>query len=222
MALALFDLDETLLAGDSASLWLAYMVEHGLAEPELLLKEQALMAEYHQGTLDMAHYMAITLQPLVGRTRKWLNTHCQHFANQQLKSRLYADGIARVNWHQLRGDTVVLISASGEHLVSPVARILGIDHCVAILLDEQAGVLTGNTCGTFSFRQGKVARIDQLAASLWPNNPDVWADSYGYSDSHNDLPMLHAVEHPYVINPSKVLQQVAKEQCWPTLTWQAC
>ncbi|MFC5706306.1 HAD family hydrolase [Aeromonas eucrenophila] len=216
MALALFDLDETLIAGDCASLWLEYMVAEELAPATMVAEEQAMMSLYHQGKMDMHQYMAFTLQPLVGKSQDWLAQQCQHFAEGVLRERLYPQGLARIEWHRERGDVLVLISASGEHLVAPMARMLGMDHCVAILLDEEAGMLTGQTRGTLSFREGKVARINQLFAG----QPGIWQESHGYSDSHNDLPLLRAVTHPHAVNPAPGLRQVAEELRWPILAWQ--
>ncbi|WP_281705070.1 HAD family hydrolase [Aeromonas taiwanensis] len=215
MTLALFDLDETLIAGDSASLWLEYMVAQGLAPVDMVAEEQAMMSLYHQGKMDMHQYMAFTLQPLAGKERQWLDQQCHHFAEQVLRDRLYPEGLARIEWHREQGHTLVLISASGEHLVSPMARMLGMDHCVAIQLDEEEGRLTGQTRGTLSFREGKVARINQLFTDL--ANP--WQESFGYSDSHNDLPLLRAVSHPHAVNPAPALRQCASELGWPLLHW---
>ncbi|MGY4108038.1 HAD family hydrolase [Aeromonas encheleia] len=215
MALALFDLDETLIAGDSASLWLEHMVVQELAPAAMVAEEQAMMSLYHQGKMDMHQYMAFTLQPLVGKSRHWLDQQCQHFAERVLRERIYQEGLARIEWHRKRGDELVLISASGEHLVAPMARMLGMDHCVAILLEEQQGMLTGQTRGTLSFREGKVARIEQLFAG----QAGLWQESHGYSDSHNDLPLLRAVAHPHAVNPAPSLRQVAEALSWPTLSW---
>jgi HAD superfamily hydrolase (TIGR01490 family) len=215
MTLALFDLDETLIAGDSASLWLEYMVAQGLAPVDMVAEEQAMMSLYHQGKMDMHQYMAFTLQPLAGKERQWLDQQCHHFAEQVLRDRLYPEGLARIEWHREQGHTLVLISASGEHLVAPMARMLGMDHCVAILLDEEEGRLTGQTRGTLSFREGKVARINQLFAG----REQIWQGSFGYSDSHNDLPLLRAVSHPHAVNPAPALRQCASELGWPLLHW---
>ncbi|TFF71972.1 HAD family hydrolase [Aeromonas taiwanensis] len=215
MTLALFDLDETLIAGDSASLWLEYMVAQGLAPVDMVAEEQAMMSLYHQGKMDMHQYMAFTLQPLAGKERQWLDQQCHHFAEQVLRDRLYPEGLARIEWHREQGHTLVLISASGEHLVAPMTRMLGMDHCVAILLDEEEGRLTGQTRGTLSFREGKVARVNQLFA----DQANPWQESFGYSDSHNDLPLLRAVTHPHAVNPAPALRQCASELGWPLLHW---
>ncbi|PJG60447.1 HAD family hydrolase [Aeromonas cavernicola] len=215
MTLALFDLDDTLIAGDSASLWLQFMVAQGLAPASMIADEQAMMARYHEGSLNMHQYMAFTLQPLVGKSRQWLDEMSAVFAEQVLCERLYPEGLARIQWHRERGDELVLISASGEHLVAPMAKMLGMDHCIAILLDQVEGKLTGQTQGILSFREGKVARINQQFAG----KPNLWRGSFGYSDSHNDLPMLQAVTHPHAVNPAPVLRQQANEQGWPIWEW---
>lgn len=215
MTLALFDLDETLIAGDSASLWLEYMVAQGLAPVDMVAEEQAMMSLYHQGKMDMHQYMAFTLQPLAGKTRQWLDSLCTRFAEQELRNRIYPEGLARIEWHREQGHTLVLISASGEHLVSPMARMLGMDHCIAIQLDEEEGRLTGQTRGTLSFREGKVARVNQL----FTDRANPWQESFGYSDSHNDLPLLRAVSHPHAVNPAPALRQCASELGWPLLHW---
>ncbi|MEL6092530.1 HAD-IB family hydrolase [Plesiomonas shigelloides] len=215
MALALFDLDDTLIAGDSASLWLEYMVAEELAPASMLADEQALMSLYHHGKMDMHQYMAFTLQPLAGKSRQWLDQLSQHFVEQVLRERLYPEGVARIEWHREQGDELVLISASSEHLVAPMARMLRMDHCVAIMLEEKEGVLTGLTHGTLSFRAGKVDRINQLFAG----KESLWQGSFGYSDSHNDLPMLRVVTYPHVVNPAPSLRQQAEELGWPVWEW---
>ncbi|PVZ89009.1 HAD-IB family hydrolase [Serratia sp. S1B] len=216
MALALFDLDDTLICGDSSSLWMEYMVAQQWAPATMLAEEKAMMTLYYQGKMDMHQYMAFTLQPLVGKSRQWLGQQSQDFIEQVLRGRIYPEGIARIEWHRQRGDTLILVSATGEHLVGPMAQLLGMDHCVAILLEEEQGRLTGQTYGTLSFREGKVARINQL----FSEQPDLWQGSFGYSDSHNDIPMLQAVTHPYAVNPYPGLRQLADESDWPILDWQ--
>lgn len=213
MALALFDLDETLIDGDSASLWLAYLVECGIATPALQETEARLMERYHRGDLDMREYMRCTLAPLLGLSAEWLAQQCQHYCESWLRPRLYGEGVAKIEWHRQRGDTLVLISATGEHLVAPMARMLGMDHCLAIQLERHHdGALTGNTVGTLTFREGKVARIREIFG-------EASAGSFGYSDSMNDLPMLEWVDHPHATNPSASLREVASARHWPIYDW---
>lgn len=214
MALALFDLDETLLRGDSASLWLEYLVEQELAPADMIAREQAMMNLYHQGKLDMHDYMAFTLTPLAGKSRDWVDGHCQRFCEQWLLPRLYPQGLERIDWHRGRGDSLVLISASGEHLVAPMARHLGMEHCIAINLDECDGRLTGQIRGVLSFREGKVARLRERFGEA------ASTGSFAYSDSMNDLPMLEWATFPHATNPAKALRELARARHWPVLEWQ--
>ena len=117
MALALFDLDETLIAGDSSSLWLEHMVAEELAPAGMVAEEQAMMSLYHQGKMDMHQYMAFTLQPLVGKSRQWLAQLSQHFAEQVLRERLYPEGLLTVD---------CLIRSAGDLLATGSAVTLAV------------------------------------------------------------------------------------------------
>ena len=217
MALALFDLDDTLLDGDSATLWFHYMVAHGIAPAAMLAEEERMMARYYAGELEMADYMAFTLQPLAGMAVSRVDAYCQHFASTIAAPRLFREGMAQLAWHRGQGDELVLISASGAHIVRPIAAALGIpdDHVLAIELEQQDGCYTGQTSGILSFREGKVTRLKSWLAE---RNRQEQAQ-YGYSDSINDLPMLRHVRQPRVVNPGAPLLHEAQRQQWDVLRW---
>ncbi len=149
--------------------------------------------------MDMHQYMAFTLQPLAGESRQWLNQQCHHFAEQVLRERLYPEGLARIEWHRERGDELVLISASGEHLVAPMAKMLGMDHCVAILLDEEEGMLTGQTRGTleFSRRQGGPHQPALCRAGTASGR-----GALATATPTTICPCCGAVSHPHAVNPA--------------------
>lgn len=213
--LAIFDLDETLIAADSASLWSEFIVAKGLASQSLLAEEQALMKAYAKGTLDMNAYMQATLKPIVGMDSNTLAQLAAEFIEQKIKPALYTDAIARIKWHKQRGDKIVLISATGEHLVKPIADMLGADDAIAINLEQINGIFTGNTTGTLSYQQGKVVRM-----KAWLADQDIqFKGSYGYSDSINDLPMLDAVDRPFAVNPDPALALHAQMQDWTIMDW---
>lgn len=216
MALALFDLDDTLLDGDSATLWFHYMVELGIAPAAMLAEEEQMMARYYAGELEMADYMAFTLQPLAGKTVQQVADWVQKFVEQSIPQRLFTEGLARIMHHRQQGDRVLIISASGEHIVRPIAALLGVEEVLAIELEQDAGCYTGRTRGILSFRSGKVTRLE----SWMQLQQESLAGSFGYSDSINDLPMLQAVDHPCVINPALPLQHEAEQRGWPVLRWQ--
>lgn len=217
MALALFDLDDTLLDGDSATLWFHYMVAHGIAPAAMLAEEEQMMARYYAGELEMADYMAFTLQPLAGMSVDRVDAHCQHFAETIAVPRLFREGIHQLAWHRAQGNELVLISASGAHIVRPIATFLGIpaDHVLAIELEQRDGCYTGQTSGILSFREGKVTRLRSWLAAQGRHEQA----QYGYSDSINDLPMLRHVRQPRVVNPGATLLHEAQRQQWEVLRW---
>lgn len=217
MALALFDLDDTLLDGDSATLWFHYMVAHGIAPAAMLAEEEQMMARYYAGELEMADYMAFTLQPLAGMSVDRVDTYCQRFAETIAVPRLFREGIHQLAWHRAQGDELVLISASGAHIVRPIATFFGIpaDHVLAIELEQRDGCYTGQTSGILSFREGKVTRLRSWLAAQGRHEQA----QYGYSDSINDLPMLRHVRQPRVVNPGAALLHEAQRQQWEVLRW---
>ncbi|MCG6541010.1 HAD-IB family hydrolase [Pseudomonas sp. KSR10] len=216
MALAIFDLDETLIDGDCASLWSQEMAKIGWVDAESFLRKDAeLMAEYAFGRLAMEDYMAFSLAPLVGRTAEEVAHVVGPFVEDVIEPLIYSDAMRHIAEHRKAGDRILVISASAEFLVGAVAERLGIDEMLAIQLEEQHGSYSGNTRGVLTYREGKVARLRE------------WADAAGesldgahfYSDSINDLPLLEQVAHPYVVNPDPLLREQAEARGWPQLTW---
>lgn len=216
MALAIFDLDDTLLAGDSASLWLEYMVNTGMAPFSMLATEQAMMQQYRKGELDMSAYLDFTLAPLQAQPVRDIQARVAQFVAHVITPRMYPEGLTRLQWHRARGDTPLLISASPAHIVHPIARMLGIEHSLAIELETEQDRYTGRSCGTLTYREGKVSRLHAWLSEY----PDYSTERcFGYSDSRNDIPLLSAVERPHVINPDRKLHSVALALGWTVLCW---
>ncbi|WP_239928861.1 HAD family hydrolase [Photobacterium sanguinicancri] len=213
--LAIFDLDETLIAANSASLWTAFLVEQEIALPALLAKEQKIMAAYTKGDMDMRSYLRSTLVPLVGKNIAAIEELVSVFIDQKIKPAIYQDGLARINWHKKRGDKVIIVSATSEHLVKPIAHMLGADDAIAIELETLNHIYTGNTKGVLSYQQGKVTRMKAWLAS----NDTLYKGCYGYSDSINDLPLLNAVDKPFAVNPDPTLAMHAQMKDWTIMDW---
>ena len=216
MALAIFDLDETLINGDCASLWSREMVRLGWVDGESFMQRDAqLMAAYGEGKLAMEDYMAFSLAPMAGRSRHAVSSEVAAFIAAVIDPLVYADARATIARHRSAGDRLLVISASGVHLVAPIAAQLGIDEVLAIDLELLEGHFSGRTEGVLTYREGKVTRLL------------TWLDSEGetlegasfYSDSRNDLPLLCAVSHPYTVNPDPVLRAHAQQARWPMLSW---
>ncbi|MEG5265619.1 HAD family hydrolase [Pseudomonas sp. JDS28PS106] len=216
MPLAIFDLDETLIGGDCASLWSEQMARLGWVDAESFLKrDRELMAAYSAGELAMEDYMAFSLEPIAGRTPEEVDHLVGPWVEDVIEPILYSDACKRIAEHRARGDRILIISASGEHLVKPIAERVGVDEVLAIELDIQHGVYSGTTRGVLTYREGKVTRLlDWLDAE----GENLEGASF-YSDSRNDLPLLLRVDHPHAVNPDPVLLEHAQKAGWPVHRW---
>jgi HAD superfamily hydrolase (TIGR01490 family) len=216
MSLAIFDLDETLIDGDCASLWSAYMAKLGWVDGESFLKrDHELMALYSEGLLAMEDYMAFSLSPLVGRTAEEVAHEVEPFVEEVIEPLIYSDACKYLAQHRAAGDRILVISASAEFLVSAIAARLAIAEVLAIDLEEQHGCYSGNTRGILTYREGKVKRLQ-----AWLSEQGESLDgAYFYSDSRNDLPLLTRVTQPIAVNPDPVLRAHAEQAGWPILNW---
>ncbi|MWV15748.1 HAD-IB family hydrolase [Pseudomonas sp. L-22-4S-12] len=216
MALAIFDLDETLIDGDCASLWAKHMAAIQWVDADsFLTREQELMALYSRGELAMEEYMAYTLSPLVGRTEEEVEFVVGPFVEDVIEPIIYSDAMRCLAQHRAAGDRLLVISASAHFLVSAIAERLGIAEVLAIDLEQQHGHYSGKTRGVLTYREGKVLRLqawlEQQGESL--------AGTYFYSDSRNDLPLLGLVDFPRAVNPDPTLRAHAEQAGWPILAW---
>lgn len=216
MALAIFDLDDTLIHGDSASLWSREMMRLGWVEDEDFLSlDQELMNAYSQGKLAMEDYMAFSLTPMVGRTVENVAEAVAQFIKAVIDPLVYREARQTIARHKAAGDRLLVISATGVHIVSPVAAHLGIDEVLAIDLEVQDGQFTGLTEGILTYREGKVLRLSE-----WLRTQDEMLEgAFFYSDSRNDLPLLKLVDNPITVNPDPTLRAYAQEHGWPVLDW---
>ncbi|WP_339487156.1 HAD family hydrolase [Pseudomonas sp. EL_65y_Pfl2_R95] len=216
MTLAIFDLDDTLIDGDCASLWSAEMAKIGWVDGEsFLARDEQLMALYAQGELAMEDYMAFSLSPLVGRTPEEVAFVVEPFVEDVIEPRLHSDATRCLATHRKAGERIVIISASAHFLVSAIAQRLGVEEVLAIDLDIQHGCYSGNTQGVLTYREGKVTRLKQWLA----DNGESLEGAYFYSDSRNDLPLLKQVDNPRVVNPDPELREYAEQAHWPILNW---
>ncbi|MFM1151897.1 HAD family hydrolase [Yersinia enterocolitica] len=217
MDLALFDLDETLISDDSSGLWLRWLVDQGLAPQELAEQEQYLMKQYYQGSLSMSCYMESTLSPLVGKHTAEVGGWVERFIERDILPRVYPQARKLMNWHRNRGDYIVIISATGEHLVTPIAQQLSANAALSIGVEVENSRYTGKTYGTLTYREGKVERLKQWLIE----SPQLdFQRSYGYSDSINDKPLLEYVDRAAVINPGTELVDLAILHHWDIHHWQ--
>lgn len=216
MALAIFDLDETLIDGDCASLWAQHMVDLQWVDGDsFLAREQELMRLYGRGELSMEDYMAFTLSPLVGRTPEEVAYVVGPFVEDVIEPLIFSEAMRCVAEHRAAGDRILVISASAVFLVEAIAERLGIGEVLAIDLEQQHGCYSGKTCGVLTYREGKVTRLQHWLGE----QAESLEGAFFYSDSRNDLPLLSKVSNPRAVNPDEALRTHAQENGWPILAW---
>ena len=216
MALAIFDLDETLIDGDCASLWAQHMVDLQWVDGDsFLAREQELMRLYGRGELAMEDYMAFTLSPLVGRTPEEVAYVVGPFVEDVIEPLIFSDAMRCIAEHRAAGDRILVISASAVFLVEAIAERLGIGEVLAIDLEQQHGCYSGKTCGVLTYRKGKVTRLQHWLGE----QAESLEGAFFYSDSRNDLPLLSQVSNPRAVNPDVALRAHAQENGWPILAW---
>ena len=216
MALVIFDLDDTLIHGDCATLWSEQMGRLGWVDPESFMrKNNELMSAYSRGELAMEEFMDFSLEPMIGRTPEEVAHLVEPWVEDIIEPLIYSDATKTIARHRQNGDRILVISASGTHLVTPIAARIGIDEVLGIELDVAHGVYSGKTVGVLTYREGKVARLTQWLEQ----EGESLEGAYFYSDSRNDLPLLSKVDFPQVVNPDPVLQAHAEQAGWPIHQW---
>ena len=215
--LALFDLDNTLLSGDTDPLWCAFLIEAGVLDPATFAAADRDIAErYALGTIAAAEFCAFYASTLAGRSAAdWMPLR-DRFVAAEIAPRLPAAAHALVETHRIAGDTVVLTTATNRFLVEPIAALLGIDAVVATELESSDGVFTGRNAGDLNMREGKVARMRAWLAEHGLD-ADALTGAVFYSDSRNDLPLLRAVGRPVAVDPDDGLRAEARARGWEIL-----
>ncbi len=218
MQLALFDLDHTLLTGDSDYEWTQYLVSKGIVDRTTHEARNAEFYEqYKAGTMDIHEFLDFQLRPLADHTRADLEAWHADFMETQIRPRLSQKARELVRKHLDAGDICAMVTATNSFVTGPIARELGIPHLIATIPAQENGRFTGKPRGLPSFREGKIARVDAWLESmgLWWNN---FQRSWFYSDSHNDLPLLLRVTDPVVVDPDATLRAYAENAGWPILS----
>ncbi len=214
MPLAIFDLDHTLLQGDSDVEWGRFLVDQGHVDGEVYEREnERFYEEYKVGTLDILEFLAFSLKPLAEHDRQTLEAWRREFMATRIRPLITPAALALVERHRQAGNTLIIITATNHFVTQPIAEHFGIPHLIATDPEEQDGRYTGGVAGTPCYREGKVTRI---RAWLAEQNADL-DRSYFYSDSHNDLPLLEEVTYPHAVNPDDELASTAKARGWPIL-----
>ena len=218
--LALFDLDNTLLAGDSDVEWPRFLINQGVLDAEYYHRENdRFYQQYKTGTLDIYEFLDFQLAPLTRFSRQELDTMHQQYLAQHIRPLMTTAGQAKVDEHLAAGDTVMVITATNRFITAPIVAAFGVPHLIATELEERAdGSFTGKPRGTPSFQDGKIIRLNEWLAAQGRRLED-YPRSYFYSDSRNDIPLLAAVTDPVVVDPDEVLRAHAEIQGWPIVSF---
>lgn len=212
MALALFDLDNTLLDGDSDYLWGCFLAEHGIVDAEAYESEnQRFYAQYLEGSLDIHEFLRFQLKPLATHKRAQLEAWRAQYLVEKIDPILLPRARALLDKHRAQGDQLLIITATNRFITEPIAKRYGVDQLLATEPEIVAGEYTGAVNGTPCFQAGKV---EQLHNWLEKENQTL-EGSWFYSDSHNDLPLLEQVEHPVAVDPDDKLKSHARAMGWP-------
>jgi len=213
--LALFDLDHTLLDGDSDVLWCDFLIEHGMLDRATFGARNAQMdRDYRAGSVSAKAFCEFYVSTLTARKRLEWEPLLREFLLHVIAPRIGAAAHALVRKHEVAGDLLLLTTATNRFLTEPTAIHLDIEHLIATECEvDAAGNFTGRTSGTLNMREGKVERLQSWLRSRGIDWRDC--DATFYSDSINDLPLLTAVHHAVVVNPDSQLAAVAAQRGWP-------
>ena len=215
MTLAIFDLDNTLLNGDSDYLWGNYLVTQGMVDGEAYKKEnQRFFEDYQAGQLDIEEFQAFSLAPMVSMSPSQRNELHQSYMRDIIQPIITEASRKLIAKHQQAGHTLMIITSTNHFITAPIAEELGIEHILATDPEIVDDYFTGKIKGTPCYREGKVTRLHEWLKSTGNNLSDSWF----YSDSHNDLPLLELVTHPVAVDPDATLSAHAIAKGWTILS----
>lgn len=215
MALALFDLDNTLLSDDSDYLWGQFLVEKNLVDRDYYDSENKRFLElYKQGKLNIYEFAEFAFKPLVDNELETLQQLHNQFMQEKILPIITEKSRELVAKHRAAGDTLVVITATNAFVTGPIAKEFGIEHLIATEPEVIDGQYTGKIAGTPCFQDGKVTRLKQWILE----NEVPFENCVFYSDSNNDLPLLELVQKPVAVDPDDKLRAIATEKNWPIIS----
>jgi HAD superfamily hydrolase (TIGR01490 family) len=216
MNLALFDLDNTLLAGDSDFEWAQFLIDRGVLDRKTYeARNQAFYDQYKAGTLNIHEFLDFQLKPLSQYPRTVLDAWHAEYMKQRILPMIRDSARALVDKH--RDEVCVIITATNSFVTAPIARAFGIEHLIATEPEVREGAFTGGVSGTPCFREGKVERLEAWLAGRGESMKSILKSTF-YSDSHNDLPLLEQVGHPVAVDPDAALRAHAAARGWPIIS----
>ena len=218
LQLALFDLDNTLLAGDSDYEWAQFLIDQGVLDRgHYELRNEAFFEQYKQGSLDIHAFLDFQLAPIARRPRAQLDAWHGEFMRTRILPIVLPRARELVARHRREGHVCAILTSTNAFITAPIARELGIAHLLATELESDAQGYTGKPSGTPCFRAGKVERLEAWLAARGETLASYSA-SWFYSDSLNDLPLLERVTNPVAVDPDETLERVARARGWQVIS----
>jgi HAD superfamily hydrolase (TIGR01490 family) len=216
--LALFDLDNTLLAGDSDYNWSLFLISEGLLDEKTHHdRNEQFYLDYKNGCLDIYAFLKFQLQPLSQHPKKFLDELHVKYMEKVIRPMMTQKAQDLVNQHKDAGDLCLVITATNSFVTKPIARAYGIEHLIGTDPEMIDGEFTGAVSGVPSFQEGKVTRLNAWLAERG-QTLDSFKTSYFYSDSHNDLPLMKLVTNPVAVDADPTLTEYAQQNGWPQLS----
>lgn len=213
--LTFFDLDNTLLEGDSDYEWGRFLVDEGVVDgPAYARANDMFKAQYDAGELDIHAYQRFALQPLLDEPAARMTALRERFVAERIEPIVAPHAASLVDFHRQRGDLIAIITATNRFVTEPIADLLGIEHLIATEPEIVDGAYTGSITGTPSYREGKITRARSFLADLSARPEHVTF----YSDSHNDLPLMRWADHAVAVDPDPALEAAAREAGWPVIS----
>jgi HAD superfamily hydrolase (TIGR01490 family) len=219
MRLALFDLDNTLLRGDSDYEWGQFMCDQGVVDrAQYEAQNRVYYEQYVDGSLDIHEYLGFALRPLAAHSPAELARWHEQFMRERVRPMLLPAARALVRRHLEAGELCAIITATNSFVTAPIAREFGVEHLIATEPERaRDGRFTGRVAGTPCFREGKLARLDEWLGGQGLRMAD-FESSACYSDSHNDLPLLERVGRPVAVDPDESLAREARRRGWEQIS----
>jgi HAD superfamily hydrolase (TIGR01490 family) len=216
--LALFDLDNTLLAGDSDYNWSLFLIGEGLLDAKTHQdRNEQFYQDYKNGCLNITEFLAFQLKPLSEHSKKFLDELHVKYMDKVIRPMMTKKAQALVDEHQAAGDLCVVITATNSFVTKPIATAYGIEHLLGSDPEMVNGEYTGGVTGVPTYKEGKVIRLNQWLEARGTKLSD-YEVSYFYSDSHNDLPLMKLVTNPVAVDADETLTAYAKAQAWPAIS----
>jgi|TARA_B110000037_G_scaffold161993_1_gene183010 HAD superfamily hydrolase (TIGR01490 family) len=215
--LAIFDLDNTLLDGDSDYNWGLFLIQEGLVDQKMHEdSNKKFYADYNAGKLDIYKFTEFQFKFFKNNSRKLTDELLVRYIDEVASSMITKKARELVTKHRNNGDKLLIITATNSYITKPIGKLLGIDDLIGTDLDEANGEFTGKVKGIPSFKEGKIERLN-----LWLKQKKLtlreFEKTFFYSDSQNDLPLLRLVSNPVAANPDDVLKKEASEKDWPII-----